>query len=75
MNLCLTSLLKVDSVSIFLDLTVCFTFFKTSLEIQFVPEPESRSVLTLKYLPLLARIGMMMVGHIEFSASLAVLII
>ena len=41
--------------------------------IQFVPEPESSKVLTLKYLPSLANRGMMRVGEIDISASLAVL--
>ena len=59
----------------FLPLIVCFTLFNTFLDIQFVPEPESSNVLTLKYLPLLPRTGIMIVGHIETSASFEVLII
>ena len=65
----------METCKFLLALTVCFTLFKTFLDIQLVPEPESRSVLTLKYLPLFATTGMMIVGDIETSASFAVLII
>ena len=75
MNFCLTSPLNVETSKVFLLIIVCFILFRTSIVIQFVPEPESRRVLTLKYLPLLARTGMIIVGHIETSASFAVFII
>ena len=74
-NFCLTSPLNVETCSVSLALTVCFTLFKTDLVIQLVPEPESSSVLTLKYLPLFATTGMIIVGDNEFSASFALLII
>ena len=74
MNFCLTVPAKVNTSSEFLPLTVCFTLSKTFLEIQLVPEPESSKVLTLKYRPLLASNGMIIVGEIDDSASLEVLI-
>ena len=74
MNFCLTVPAKVNTSSEFLPLTVCFTLSKTFLDIQLVPEPESSKVLTLKYRPLLASNGMIIVGEIDDSASLDVLI-
>ena len=75
MNFCLTSPLNVETSRVFLLIIVCFILSRTFFVIQFVPEPESKRVLTLKYLLLLAMTGMIIVGHIETSASFAVLII
>ena len=75
MNFCFVSPLNVETCSVVLAFTVCLTLFRTPLDIQFVPEPESKSVLILKYLPLLARTGTMIVGDIDVSACFAVLII
>ena len=51
-------------------MTVCFTNFSKLITIQFVPDPGSSNVLTLKFLSSLVLKGIIIDGERDISASL-----